>query len=955
MEGLEERVLLTAITVTGTGDAVVFDGFVTLRGAIGGTVVGAGNTIANNNSAGPSVTLNVSSATFAEAGGTSMVTATLSAVSSLDVTIDLAFTGTATNVSDYTRTGAQIVILAGSTNGTVTLTAVQDTLDETNETIIVDISSVTNGTESGVQQGTATITDDDATPTLSISDVTVLEGSSGTTNAVFTVTLSAASGQTVTVVAKSANGTARIPSDYFFLRPTTLTFAPGVTSQTVTVQVKADTLVEPNETFFVNLTLPLNATIADTQGVGTILNDDSAPPTLSISDVTVLEGSSGTTNAVFTVTLSAASGQTVTVVAKSANGTARIPSDYFFLRPTTLTFAPGVTSQTVTVQVKADTLVEPNETFFVNLTLPLNATIADTQGVGTILNDDSAAPSVSISNVSGSIAEADGTYTVTATLSATSGQAVTVNLGFSGTATDGVDYTHVGTQIVIPAGSLSGTLTLTAVSDTLDETDETIIVDILSVTNGTESGTQQVTITILDDDPTPTLSISDVTVSEGNSGTTNAVFTVTLSAASGQTVTVVANSFNNTASSSSDYIAISPTTLTFLPGQTGKTVTVQVNGDTQVEPNETFFVNLTSAVNATIADNQGVGTITNDDSAAPSVSISNASGSIAEAGGTYTVTATLSAVSSLDVTVNLAFGGTATDVVDYTHVGTQIVIPAGSLSGTLTLTAVSDTLDETDETIIVDILSVTNGTESGTQQVTITILDDDPTPTLSISNVTVREGNSGSTNAVFTVRLSAASAQTVTVVANSADGTASSPSDYIAISPTTLTFLPGQTGKTVTVQVNGDTQVEPNETFFVNLTSAVNATIADTQGVGTILNDDSAPPTLSISDVTVREGNSGTTNAVFTVTLSAASTQTVTVVANSADGTASSPSDYIAISPTTLTFLPGQTFKTVTVAVKGDTLVELNETFFVNLTSAVNATFADAQGLGTILNDDPAA
>ena len=149
--------------------------------------------------------------------------------------------------------------------------------------------------------------------------------------------------------------------------------------------------------------------------------------------------------------------------------------------------------------------------------------------------------------------------------------------------------------------------------------------------------------------------------------------------------------------------------------------------------------------------------------------------------------------------------------------------------------------------------------------------------------------------------------------------------------------------------------MEPNETFFVNLTSAVNATIADTQGVGTILNDDSAPPTLSISDVTVREGNSGTTNAVFTVTLSAASTQTVTVVANSADGTASSPSDYIAISPTTLTFLPGQTFKTVTVAVKGDTLVELNETFFVNLTSAVNATFADAQGLGTILNDDPAA
>src|SRR6185369_8045390 len=109
----------------------------------------------------PSVSLTVTPATMVELGGTSTVTATLSTFSGLDVTVDLAFSGTATNVSDYTRSSTQIVIPAGSLTGTVTLTAVQDTLDETDETIIVDISVVTNGTASAPLQGTATITDDD--------------------------------------------------------------------------------------------------------------------------------------------------------------------------------------------------------------------------------------------------------------------------------------------------------------------------------------------------------------------------------------------------------------------------------------------------------------------------------------------------------------------------------------------------------------------------------------------------------------------------------------------------------------------------------------------------------------------------------------------------------------------------------------------------------------------------
>ena len=124
-----------------------------------------------------------------------------------------------------------------------------------------------------LNQGTCTITDSDPTPTLSINDVTATEGNAGSLNALFTVNLSAASGQTVTVKFVTANGTAIAPNDYTTASGT-LTFNPGQTSKAIAIQVKGDTLPEGNETFKVNLSAPTKATILDGQGIGTILNND---------------------------------------------------------------------------------------------------------------------------------------------------------------------------------------------------------------------------------------------------------------------------------------------------------------------------------------------------------------------------------------------------------------------------------------------------------------------------------------------------------------------------------------------------------------------------------------------------------------------------------------------------------------------------------------------------------
>src|SRR5205085_3684855 len=159
-------------------------------------------------------------------------------------------------------------------------------------------------------------------------------------------------------------------------------------------------------------------------------------------------------------------------------------------------------------------------------------------------------------------------------------------------------------------------------------------------------------------------------------------------------------------------------------------------------------------------------------------------------------------------------------------------------NGSITLTAVQDSIDEVDETIVVDISTVTNGTESDTQQVTATIIDDDG-PTLSINNVSVTEGNAGSTtSATFSVSLSAASPQSITVDYSTTNGTATAPADYVAKSGT-LTFPANSTTpQIITIVVNGDNIDEIDETFTVNLSNPTRATIATGTGTGTILDDD---------------------------------------------------------------------------------------------------------------------
>jgi len=223
---------------------------------------------------------------------------------------------------------------------------------------------------------------------------------------------------------------------------------------------------------------------------------------------------------------------------------------------------------------------------------------------------------------------------------------------------------------------------------------------------------------------------------------------------------------------------------------------------------------------------------------------------------------------------------------------------------------------------------------------------------ISISDLQQLEGPGGSTLFVFSVILEQTTAEPITVDFTTFQGTARSGSDFQPVAGT-LTFAPGDLTRTITVEVFGDTTPEEDETFQVILSNPVNGVLTSSSATGTILNDDAF---VRVDDVEIAEGDSGQTNAVFTVSLSAPLQETATIAYTTADDTANVGNDYEMRSGV-LTFLPGETTMTVEVPINGDLVVEPNETFFLNLTSATlasgdNLTVLDGQGLGTILNDD---
>ncbi|MCO4294078.1 Ig-like domain-containing protein, partial [Solitalea sp. MAHUQ-68] len=1054
---------------------------VTLSNPINATIntTTATGTIRNDDAI-PTVSISPASQSLREGTGagstTTALTVTLSNPSAQTITVDYSTSaGTATSGVDYTSvSNITLTFAPGETSKNISITITRDNIKESDEQFSVVLSNINNAT-AGSLTGQVTITDDDAVPTISISAASVSEGNTGTTALTFTATLSNPSASAVSFNYATANGTASTAdNDYVAITSGTLSFAAGELSKTITVFVNGDVKFEANETFSLQLSNAVNATLGQTSVTGTITNDDQEPhltasafsvkegnsgitsltikarlsnpsdqtiswngsskdgtataadndyhvfanipftmppgvtakdttlfvigdtkfepdevwyvtlsdaqnvvldivdvpltivnddaqPVVSLASLSQNEGNSGATNYDFHVVLDHASYQQVEVDLATANGTATTGDNDYQANTVHVVFAPGETDKVFTVVINGDTKREPDETFTLTLSNPVNSTINTTTATGTIRNDD-AIPTVSISPTSQSVSEGTGagstTVNLTVMLSNSSAQTITVDYSTSaGTATSGVDYTSVSNiTLTFAPGETSKNISITITRDNIKESDEQFSVVLSNINNATAGNlTGQVTIT--DDDAVPTISVAAASVNEGNTGTTALTFTATLGNPSASAVSFNYATANGTASTAdNDYVTIASGTLSFAAGELSKTITVFVNGDVKFEADETFTLQLSNATNATLGQTSVTGTITNDDQV-PHLTTSAFSVKEGNSGITsLTIKARLSNPSDQTISWNgSSKDGTATAADNDYHVFVNIpfTLPPGVTAKDTTLFVIGDTKFETDETWFVT-LSDAQNVVLDIVDVPLTIVNDDAQPVVSLVSLSQNEGNSGATNYDFHVVLDHASYQQVEVDVATANGTATTADNDYQAGSAHVVFAPGETDKVFTVVVNGDTKREPDETFTLTLSNPVNTTINTTTATGTIRNDD-AIPTVSISPASqsLSEGTgAGSTTAALTVTLSNPSAQTITVDYSTSAGTATSGADYTSVSNLTLTFAPGETSKNISIAITRDDIKESDEQFSVVLSNINNATAGNLTGQVTITDDD---
>ena len=385
-----------------------------------------------------------------------------------------------------------------------------------------------------------------------------------------------------------------------------------------------------------------------------------------------------------------------------------------------------------------------------------------------------------------------------------------------------------------------------------------------------------------------------------------------------------------------------------------------VQSERLVEGQESFTVTISNNSTGTIVTNQALGQINNDDQAVLSIaSVAQAEGNAA---GSLSFTASLSNPVQGAVRANVSSAdGSAVEPSDYAALNQAINFASGATTQTFAVATVGETIVEANEAFTLSLsnlnvpAAVAASVSLSAAPITGTLSNDDST-ILSVSSPSQAEGNASSTPMPFIARLSNPVQGQVRVTVNSANDTAIAGSDYTALTPTLLMFPSLSMQQPIQVAINGDTQLENDETFNLNLSgletpvgiSAI--TLSPAAIIGTILNDDAV--TVSVNDVRGQEGTANPVQFNFTATLSSASAIPVSVNFNTLDGTATSPADYNA-SAGTLIFAPGETTKTTAISIVNDSITEPDESFQFALSApSAGATLPARAAIGTIQNDD---
>jgi uncharacterized repeat protein (TIGR01451 family) len=791
--------------------------------------------------------------------------------------------------------------IPGGSYATVTVVVVPTTAGAATNQISVGRAEADSYLTNNLVAVTTTILN----PSLSIDNVSLYEGNSGLTSAVFNVRLSYPSPQTVTVNYATSNMTATAGSDYTTTNGI-VTFPPGTTNRTIIVQVVGDTALEFDETFAVRLTNPVNAILGNALGVGTILNDEFISDGYSLTAESCAPGN-GLVDPGESVTIQFflrnpggrdATNLVATLIPSDNVVNPSGPQSYGAVpagsssagRPFSFT-ASGPCGLVVSAQLQIQD--GPNNLGVVPFNIPLGRTISslnesfDTVALGTLPSGWTVTTTAGTAwTVVGTTSDTPPGAAYCPDPSFTSDNRLTSPLALITSPTAQLVFRHsYSTESGYDSAFLEISINGGAFANIVSAGGSFAQggYNVGSVWQGSSGGfiTSRVNLPAAVVGQTVQLRwrlTSDSSVSAGGWY----VDTISVSDADCCVATNLVDLTLSMANTPATVVIANPLTLTFQVTNRGPGVATGVVVSNQLPAGATFISGVAPGGCTNIGSLVfcNLGTLTNNGNA-----------------------------------------------------GASILLSAPNVAGAITNSA-RVSANEVDRD-----LSNNRGIATAT-----VIL-----PSVTILSTNVTEGNVGTTNINFQVRLSASVPLPVSLSYSTSPNTATAGVDYVSTNGVVV-FAPGETNKFISVAVIGDTLNEANETFFVNLSSATNATFSTSSATGTIVNDDPLP-LLSINDVSVVERNVGTTNAVFTVSLLPVSGQTVTVNYAVANGTATNGVDYFGSSGT-LTFTAGQTNKFITNSVVGDVSVEPDETYFVNLASPVNAAFAKSQGVGTIVNDD---
>jgi hypothetical protein len=876
---------------------------------------------------------------------------------------------------------------AGETTKTVTVEVVGDAVVEGDELFVVTLSGVTGGV-----LGTATaegkIVNDDTALAIAATSAVKAEGNTGATPFSFVVTRTGSLTGTSSANWSVSGGLPNPASADDFaggsLPSGTVAFAAGEASKTVTVYVVGDTTEEADESFVVALTEASGAAVGTGIAAALIANDDNpVPPAFSVTATNASrpEGNAASTAFTFTVTRSGDLGGTVRLNWAARGSGANPTSDDDFeggVSPSgVLEFSPGEVAKVLTVSVAGDTVVESDEQFTVTLSNPSVGSIATATAVGTVRNDDiDALVSISAASATGVEGDAGGRpFTFTVTRSESLAGVTTVAWGVRGAAqnsADGGDFvggSFPGGIVTFNAGERTKTITVYVSGDRLVEADEGFSVSLLDIVGG-RAVTASASGLIVNDDSAVAIAAVQASRLEGNAGAAPATpftFTVTRTGILGGTCSVgwaVAGGGANPASAS-DFVggSLPSGVIVFGVGEVAKTITINVFGDTSAESNEGFTVVLSNAVGVQIARDAALATIVDDDALLriTTSTPSQAEGDAGFAPFVFTVTRSSGIASSLTVHWKAeAAGSLPVNALDFAGgvlpFGT-LAFAAGETSKTITVNVAGDRAFEFDERFAINIY----GDLIRSTSMTCVILNDDTGLDIGRGVAVRPEGNAGPTPFTFTVTRSGALTGAVTAqwAVSGAGANPASAGDFVdGVLPSgTVTFAPGERTKTITVNVAGDSSLEWDEAFAVTISDAVGAAIGTGTATGTILNDESAIRVVALNSAR-KEGNSGTATFSFTVSRVNAGVGGASVnwaVSGSGDSPADAADFTGSVLPAgTLTFGVGETSKTVTVKVNGDTLLESDEEFAVTLSGATGCEIQVGTAVSLIVSDDAA-